>query len=97
MMSGFNEGTAAAAESVGTEESCLACSAVHLPLKRSEALVFDCQNSNWLETAIQERFYYTSESNSSVTQDQIQYLILGHWPREGDGDHCPLWGQRDSS
>lgn len=43
VMSGFNEGTAAIAESVGTEESCLACTAARLPLKRSEALVFDCQ------------------------------------------------------
>lgn len=43
VMSGFNEATAAAAESMGTEESCLACTAVHLPLKRSETLVFDCQ------------------------------------------------------
>lgn len=40
---GFKEGTAAAAESVGTAESCLAGTAVHLPLKRSEALVFKYQ------------------------------------------------------
>lgn len=39
----LNKGTVAATKSMWAEEYCLACTAVHLSLKKFEALVFECQ------------------------------------------------------
>lgn len=58
-----------ATKSMGAEEYCLACTAVHLSLKKSEALVFDCQKdlagngNNWKGLGFQVQFIHYTGSD----------------------------------
>lgn len=70
---------------MGAGESCLACTALQLPLKRSEALVFKPQKD------------LAGDGNSgrglirllspTYSLYKTRYFILVHCLWEGDGDH----------